>query len=115
KCFVELRWMPRRQDRAQSTRDLWLSIQRGNNRLRRGQRWINLRACGDCALRFGGMIEQLFWELHCPGNICDAPVKFAVDEIGAAAKEQTERRGYDQIVAQVRPRDFVPTGKVKSE
>src|SRR4029450_5188377 len=115
KRFVELRWMPRRQDRAQSTRDLWLSMQRGDNRLRGRQRWINLPAGRDCALCFGRMIEQLFWKLHCPGNICNAPVKFAVDEIGAAAKEQTKRRGYDKIVAQVQPRDFGPMGIVKSE
>src|SRR4029453_18200809 len=61
------------------------------------------------------MIEQLFWKLHCPGNICNAPVEFAVDEIGAPAKEQTKRRGYDKVVAQVHPRDFVPMGIVKSE
>src|SRR5437016_6856027 len=61
------------------------------------------------------MIEQLLRELHRPWNICHAPVKLAIDEIRAAAKEQTKRRGYDKIVAQVQPRDFVPMGIVKSE
>ena len=47
------------------------------------------------------MIEQLLWKLHCPGNICNAPVKFAINEIGAPAKEQTKRGGHHQIVALV--------------
>src|SRR5438034_7063352 len=100
--------MPWCQDRAQGSRDLWLTVHGADNRLRGRQRGINSRACSDCAVGFGRMIEQLFWKLHCPGNICHAPVKFAVDEVGAPAKEQTKRRGYDQVVAQVQPRDFVP-------
>src|SRR5438067_8953087 len=115
KSLVELRWMARRQYRAQSGRDFWLAIHRADNCVRRGQRWIDLRARHDSAIRFCGMIEQLLWKLHCPGNICDASIKFSVDEIGAAAKEQTNRRSYDQIIAQVRPRDFVPVRVVKSE
>src|SRR5438128_843082 len=115
KSLVELRWMARGQNRAQRGRDLWLTMDRTDNRVRRGQRWIDLRARRDGAIRFGGMIEQLLWKLHRPRKICDASIKFSVDEIGAAAKEQTNRRSHDQIIAQVHPRDFVPVRVVKSE
>src|SRR2546427_5142086 len=74
-----------------------------------------MRTYGDRAIRFGRIIEKLFWKLHRPRNICDAPVKFSIDEISAAAKEQTNRRSYDQIVAQVQPRDFVPMRVIESE
>ena len=35
-CLVELRWMARRQNRAQRGRDLWLTMHRADNRVRRG-------------------------------------------------------------------------------
>src|SRR6266478_5738440 len=66
-------------------------------------------------VRFLRMIEQFLWKLHRPGNVRDAPIQFAVDEIGAASKEQANRRSYDQIVAQVRPRDFVLVRVVQRE
>src|SRR5438552_4913922 len=99
--------MTRRQNGAQRRRHSWLIADRTGNCFWRGQRGIDLRARCDCALGFLGMIEQYFWELHCPRNICDAPIKFAVDEIGAATEEQTDRRGNDQIIAEISPRDFV--------
>src|SRR5205823_15031853 len=37
------------------------------------------------------------------------------DKVGAASKEQANRRSNDQIVAEVCPRDFVPVRVVKSE
>src|SRR5439155_22499459 len=74
-----------------------------------------MRTCGHRAIRFGRMIEKLFWKLHRPRNICDAPIKFTIDEISAAAKEQTNWRSYDQIVAQVHPRNLVPMRVIKSE
>src|SRR5256886_106689 len=79
KCLVELRWMARRQDRAQSGRDFWLAIHRADDRVRRSQRWIDLRARRDGAICFRGMIEQLLWKLHRPRKICDASIKFSVD------------------------------------
>src|SRR4029453_5169790 len=45
----------------------------------------------------------------------NSSVKLAVDEVGAAAKEQTERCSHNQVFAQVSPRDFVPMGIVKGE
>src|SRR5213593_2333144 len=86
-----------------------------DDRVRGGQRWINLRARRHCTLRFLRMIEQFFWELHCPGNIRDPPIKLAVDEISAAPEEQPDRRGHNKIIAKVRPRDFVPVRVIKSE
>src|SRR5262249_59420882 len=62
-----------------------------------------------------GMMEQFLRELHCPGNIRDAPIKLAIDEISAAPEEQPNRSGHNQIVAQVCPRDFVPVRIVKRE
>src|SRR5438094_3557592 len=35
-CLVELRWMARRQNRAQRGRDLWFTMHRAENRVRRG-------------------------------------------------------------------------------
>ena len=61
------------------------------------------------------MIEQFLWELHRPLNTCDPPVKFAVNEIGAASKEQTNRRSNNQVVAVVHPRDFVTLCVVQGE
>src|SRR5438034_472731 len=90
-------------------------MHRADDRVRGGQRWINLRARRHCTLRFLRMIEQFFWELHCPGNIRDPPIKLAVDEISAAPEEQPDRRGHNKIIAQVRPRDFVPVRVIKSE
>src|SRR6266568_4676427 len=107
--------MSRRQNRAQSRRDLWLSTYGSDNRVRRCQRWINLCAQCDRAIRFGGTIEQFFWKLHRPGNVCDAAIKFSIDEIGAAAKKQTKRRSHDKIVSQVHPRNFMSMRVVKSE
>ena len=74
-----------------------------DNRVRRVERRIDLRACCHRAFRFLGMIEQLLWKLHCPGNIRDAPIKLAVDEISAASEEQTNRRGDDEIITEVSP------------
>src|SRR3982074_800576 len=42
KCFVELRWMTRCQDRAQDLFHLRLPMDRGDDRLGRIQRWIDL-------------------------------------------------------------------------
>src|SRR5437016_4279643 len=90
-------------------------MHRADNRVRSGQRRINLRARRNCTLGFLRMIEQLLWELHCPGNIRDSPIKLAVDKISTASEEQPNRRGHDQVIAQVRPRDFVPVRIVKRE
>src|SRR5262249_56094394 len=61
------------------------------------------------------MIEQFLRELYCPRNICDPPVKLAINEIRAAPEEQSEWRGHNQIVAQIHPRDFVAARVVKRE
>src|SRR6266487_2320831 len=61
------------------------------------------------------MIEQLLWKLHCPRNGCDTPIKLSVDEIRAAAQEQTNRRGHGEIVGQIQPRNFMSMRIVKSE
>src|SRR5438046_8408175 len=61
------------------------------------------------------MIEQFLWKLHGPRNIRNASIQFPVDKVGAASKEQANRRSNDQVVAEVCPRDFVPVRVVKSE
>src|SRR5262245_11618786 len=61
------------------------------------------------------MIEQFLGELHRPGYFCDPSVELTVNEIGAASKEQTDRRGDNQIVAQISPRNFVPVRVVQSK
>src|SRR6266480_2284046 len=90
-------------------------MHRADNRVRSGQRRINLRARRNCTISFLRMIEQFFWELHCPSNIRDPSIKLAVDEISATPEEQPNRRGHNQIVAHVCPRDLVPVGVVKRE
>ena len=107
--------MTRGQNGAQRRRHLWLIADRTDNCFWRGQRGIDLAARRDCALGFLGMIEQFLRELHRPRNICDAAIKFAVDEIGAAAEEQTDRRRNDQIIAEISPRDFVTVGVIQGE
>src|ERR1700730_2321494 len=87
KCFVKLRRMARSQDCVQDFFYFRLSMDRGDDRFGRVKRWVDLRAGGNGALGFGRVLEQLFGELHRPGNSRDATVKFAVDEIGDAAKE----------------------------
>src|SRR5205814_10552362 len=87
----------------------------GDNRLRRGERWINPCARCNCAVRFRGMIEQFFWKLHCPRNASGASIKLTVNEIGAAAEEQTNRRCDDEIVAQIQPRNLMSMRVVKRE
>ena len=61
------------------------------------------------------MIEQFLRELHRPRNIRDPPVQLAIDEVGASSKEQSERRRYDQIVAEIQPRNFVTARVIKRE
>ena len=61
------------------------------------------------------MIKQFFWKLHCPRNASGAPVKLAVNEIGAAAEEQTDRRCDDEIVAQIQPRNLMSMRVIKRE
>src|SRR5262249_42422248 len=61
------------------------------------------------------MIEQFLRELYCPRNICDPPVKLAIDEIRAAPEEQSEWRGYNQIAAEIHPGVFVATRVEKRE
>src|SRR5437870_1224970 len=92
-----------------------MAVHRIDNRVRRRECRIDLRAGRYCAFRFLGMIEEFLWKLHRPWNIRDASIQFAVDEVRAAPKEQANRRSNNQIIAQVRPRDFVPACVVKSE
>src|ERR1700693_5960959 len=80
---------------------------RGDNRIRRSEGRIEFRASRDGLLRFADIFRELFRKLHRPGNIGRSPVKLAVDEIGAAPKEQTERRSDDEIIAQISPRKLV--------
>src|SRR4030095_7873698 len=54
------------------------------------------------------MVKQFLGKLHRPRNIRDPPVQLAIDEVSASSEEQSERRRYDEIVAEVQPRDFVP-------
>src|SRR5205823_1009213 len=115
KGFVELGRMPGRQNRAQRRYDLRLSMDSGDNRFRRGERWINLTARRNCAVRFCRMFEQFFWKLDRPGNAGNATVKLAVNEISAAAKEQTDRRSHAKIVSQIHPRNLMSVRVVKGE
>src|SRR5262245_42489669 len=61
------------------------------------------------------MIEQFLRELHRPRNTGDPAVKLAVYEIRASSKEQSHRRGYDKVVAEVQPRNFVAACVIKRE
>ena len=88
--------MPRRQNRAQSARDFWLSDARAAMIASGVVSDGLICAHAATARSLPGMIEQFFWKLHRPGNIGDASVKLAINEIGASAKEQSERRGYDR-------------------
>src|SRR6266513_952010 len=90
-------------------------MHRADERVWSAQRRINACARRNCTISFLRMIEQFFWELHCPGNIRDPSIKLAVDKISATSEEQPNRRGHNQIVAQVCPRDPVPVGVVKRE
>src|SRR6266403_3004459 len=90
-------------------------VYRIDNRFRRCECRIDLRAGGHSPLRFLRMVEQFLWKLHCPGNIRYPPIEFAVDKIGAAPKEQSNRRCDDEIVAEVHPRDFMSMGVVQRE
>src|SRR4029077_168477 len=114
-CFIELRWMPRRQNCAQRVRDLWLTAHRADDRIRCGPRRSDLRARCNCASSFLRMIEQFLRELHCPGNIADPTVKLAINEVRPPPEEQPNRRRYDEIVAEVQPRNFVTARVVKRE
>src|SRR5437762_9531903 len=115
KGFVELGRMPRRQNRAHCRYDLRLSMDGGDNRFRRGERWINLAARRNCAVRFCRVIEQFFWKLYRPWTVGNATVKLAVNEIGAAAKEQTDRRSHAKIVSQIHPRNLMSMRVIKGE
>src|SRR5438067_138862 len=115
KGFVELGRMPGRQNRAHCRCDLRLSTDSGDNRFRRTERWINLTARRNCAVRFCRMVEQFFWKLDRPGNAGNATVKLAVNEISAAAKEQTDRRSHAKIVSQIHPRNLMSVRVVKGE
>src|SRR5438128_98497 len=86
-----------------------------DNRLGRGEGWVNWCASRDRAFRFRRMVEQFLRKLHRPGKVCGPPIKLAIDEIGAPTKEQPDRRGDDKIVAKVCPGKFMPTRKIKSE
>src|SRR6266849_9020514 len=90
-------------------------MNRSDDRFRRGERRIDLHASGDRAVRFGWMIEQFLRELHRTRKICSASIKFAVNKIGAPAKEQSERRSHTKIVAQIPPRNFVTARVIKRE
>ena len=87
----------------------------GDNCFRRSQRRIDRHAGGDGALGFGWMIEQFFRELHCPPDIGGASIKFAVNEIGAATKEQTDWRGDDDIIAKIQPGNLVTARVIQTE
>src|SRR5205823_13921313 len=54
-------------------------------------------------------------ELHCPRSVRGASIQFAVNEVCAAPEEQTDRRGDDQRVTQIRPGKFVSARVVKTE
>jgi hypothetical protein len=90
-------------------------VDRIDDRVWRRERWINLRTSCYSPIRFLRMIEQFLWKLHCPGNIRDAPIKLAIDEVGAAPKEQTNRRSNDKVVAEIHPRDLVPVRVIEGE
>ena len=66
-------------------------------------------------MRFVRLIEQLLGKLHRPGDAGDPSIKLAIDEIRAAPEEQTDRRGHDQVVAQVRPGEMMTARIVKCE
>src|SRR5436853_73355 len=63
-------------------------MHRADNRVRSGQRRINLRARRNCTLGFLRMVEQLLWELHCPRNIRDPPIKLGVAAFGQPKKNK---------------------------
>ena len=107
--------MARCQNGAQCSCHVLLMVHRTDDRTRRSQRWINSRARRHGPIGGRGMIEQFLRELHCPWEICDPPVKFSVDKIGAAPEEKTNRCGYNQIIAEICPRDFVPMCVIKSK
>ena len=69
----------------------------------------------DCTFCFLRMIEQFLRELHRPRNIGDPPVQLAINEVRASSEEQSYRRRYDEIVAEIQPRNFVTTRVVKRE
>src|SRR5437660_11210023 len=59
KSFVELRWMPRRQNCSQNFFHLRLVTHRRNDRIRRVERRINLRAGCDGTVGFHHVFSQL--------------------------------------------------------
>src|SRR5262249_17727820 len=61
------------------------------------------------------MIEQFLRELYCPRNICDPPVKLAIDEIRAASEEQSEWRGYTEMAAKIHQGDLGAAREEKRE
>src|SRR5262245_55512632 len=113
--FIKLRRMPRRQNRAQRVRDVWPAAHCANDCVRCRQRWVNSCTGFDCALSFLRMIEQFLRELHRPRNIGNPPVQLAINEVRASSEEQSDRRRYDEVVAKVKPRNFVMACIVKRE
>src|SRR6267154_6213156 len=82
---------------------------------RSDQRRIKVLRDNNCAVSKRFVFNQLFWELHCPRNVRGLSVEFAVDEIRAAPEEQTDRRGDNQRVTQIRPGKFVSARVIKTE
>ena len=107
--------MARCQNCPQNLFHVPFSMDRADDRFRRCERCVDLRARGNGAVGFRRMIEQFFRKLHRPGNVGRAPVKFAVDEIGAAPEEQPERRSHAKVVGEIGPGKFVPTRVIKRE
>ena len=85
--FVELRRVPRRQDRPESVSDGRLVMNRGDDGVGRLQGRVNLDAGGDRAIGLLGMVEQLLRKLHRPGHGRGPTVELAINEISAATKE----------------------------
>src|SRR2546421_6072743 len=104
-----------RQNSTENFLHLRLVANRGHDRFRRSKRAIDFHALGNRPARLRKIFVELLRKLHCPGNICRAAVKLAINEIGAPSKEKTDWRGHDQVVAQVGPGEFVPPRIIKRE
>src|SRR3954451_14372932 len=61
------------------------------------------------------MIDQFLWKLHRPRNITDPSVKLTIHEVRALSEEQSQRRSYDEIIAEIQPRNFVTSRVIKRE
>src|SRR5947199_8754074 len=71
--------------------------------------------CLNCAPRYCRALDKFLCKLYRPWTVGNAAVKLAVNEIGAAAKEQTGRGSHAKIVSQIHPRNLMSMRVVKRE